>query len=820
MKDNRELIKTNSGQQLELDRTLDGALRVPQGAEYGYRDNWDAEASQLVDYWRAIRKRLWLVIGVAVVFTTLTAIYMARKPNVYQARAAVQVDLEQVNPDLLTSDRRLGLGNSDPAYFNTQLQLLTSDNLLRRVVREASLDTNEEFLRLKSEESSSTLTRIIRGLGLAGDRQRTDAPASGSEAVGSEEIAEAIRLAPYVDLIRKNLSVEPVRESRATIKDTRLIEILYNSNNAQLSATVVNSVAETFTRQNQEKRTGSNKKTNDFLQERVATLQSDIKADEVKLADLKKTSGIINLDATQTLVINTLAGLNRQLLEVENSRKNAEAQYNAVRNDPIKVRALAEAENIRYVTERETTIQALKNNVEEQVRKLELDKESLSRDFQPTAPEIVEVEKKIALLYRGLQTAIDRNNKELKDFRERTTETILENLRTKYLQAKAQEDEIRKAFDKQYEAAQGQNAEAINIRLLEQNIATNKGFLENLTKQQSENDVIAQGSDNNISIAEIGIPSGMPIGPRRLLSVTVALLASLLLGAGLALVLEYLDDTLKTPEEAEKFLRLPALATIPSIDTLSSRKRLLLVGGSGAADGEERPGLLIHSDTRSSLSEAYRQLRTSLLLSSAGHPPKVILVTSSLPSEGKTTTAVNTAISLAQTGGRVLIIDADMRRPRLHQVLNTPNKAGLSTLLSSEADESQFLSLIQKSDAMNLYLLPSGPVPPNPAELIGSEQMRNLLNIGRARFTHIVVDSPPIVSFTDGVLLASMVDGVLLVVHSGKSSRQIIRRGRQYLQDVGAKVFGIVLNNVNSKNHEVSYYYDYYGYGSDQSDDH
>jgi capsular exopolysaccharide synthesis family protein len=198
------------------------------------------------------------------------------------------------------------------------------------------------------------------------------------------------------------------------------------------------------------------------------------------------------------------------------------------------------------------------------------------------------------------------------------------------------------------------------------------------------------------------------------------------------------------------------------------------------------------------------------LLSTAGHAPKSLLITSSLPAEGKTTTAINTAISLAQTGAKVLIIDADMRRPRLHSVFDISNAEGLSTILASELSDTDTLNVIQYDEDSKLNLLPSGPVPPNPAELIGSNQMADLLKLLQGSFTHVVVDSPPIASFTDGVLIASMVDGVILVVHSGKSSRQIVRRSRQLLQDIGAKIFGVVLNNVNLRSQDNNYYYQSY----------
>jgi capsular exopolysaccharide synthesis family protein len=818
MKESREIIQKPVAERVEIERAFEPALPSSNGGYGAYREIYASEGMQLMDYWRAIRKRLWLVIGVMVLITTLTAIYMARRPNIYQARAQVQVDLEQSNPDLVTNDRRSGMSNPDPAYFNTQLQLLTSETLLRRVVKELSLDSNKEFQSAKAEESVSAWRSLLKAVGLSNDEKKkndksiSDVSVTASPSVASsEEIAEAIRLAPYVDLIRKNLGVEPVREARATFKDTRLIDISYRHSNPDLAATIVNGIAEVFSKQNQEKRTGKNVKTSDFLQDRVANLQSQIKADEIKLQNLKNSSGIISLDENSTIVLQRLEGLNKQLLDAENARKNAEANFNAVKNDQGKVKSLAEAETIRYTTERENTMQNLRNKTLETVTQLKAEREKLLQLYQPTADEVVEIDKRIATLENGLKDAQEKNEQDLKDFRNRVSNTILDNLRTKFLQAKEQEDKIRGSFNQQYNEAQAQNQAGIVIRLLEQNIVTNKGFLDNLNKQQSQNDIEAQGTDNNISIAEIAIPPDTPIAPRRLTTVIAALFLSTLFGMGLALFLEYLDDTIRTTEEVENLLRLPALAAIPAIDSMPKR-RLLLVGGNPGEEEDARGNteLLINNDPRSSLAEAYRQLRTSILLSTAGHAPKSLLVTSSLPSEGKTTTAVNTAISLAQTGAKVLVIDADMRRPRLHSVFGVSNAEGLSTILSSEMKAEEILKIIQYENDSKLHLLPSGPIPPNPAELIGSEQMANLLRAMQDHFTHVVVDSPPIASFTDGVLVASMVDGVILVVHSGKSSRQVVRRSRQLLQDINAKVFGVVLNNVNLRSQDNYYYQSYY----------
>jgi capsular exopolysaccharide synthesis family protein len=213
--------------------------------------------------------------------------------------------------------------------------------------------------------------------------------------------------------------------------------------------------------------------------------------------------------------------------------------------------------------------------------------------------------------------------------------------------------------------------------------------------------------------------------------------------------------------------------------------------------------------------EAYRHLRTSILLSTAGRPPRTLLITSSVPSEGKTTTAVNSAISLAQTGVKVLMIDADMRRPRLHSIFNLSNRNGLSALLSRDIVKSEISAAIQHDEKSGLFILTAGPLPPNPAELVGSEQMLRLLSELTSDFAHVVIDSPPIAAFTDGVLIASVVDGVLLVVHSGKNSRKVVGRARKLLQDVGARVIGVVLNKADTSSHGEYYFNSYYSHYHD-----
>jgi capsular exopolysaccharide synthesis family protein len=258
---------------------------------------------------------------------------------------------------------------------------------------------------------------------------------------------------------------------------------------------------------------------------------------------------------------------------------------------------------------------------------------------------------------------------------------------------------------------------------------------------------------------------------------------------------------------------------IPSASGASGRRLAAAPGALQKRNGHGgNPELLMNVDSHSPLAESYRHLRTSVLLSTAGRAPKTLLVTSSLPGEGKTTTAVNTAVSLAQTGARVVIIDADMRRPRLRSIFGLSDGAGLSSILSSEVSEADMLRLVIKEEETGLNILTSGPIPPNPAELIGSDQMRRLLEVLQREFTHVVIDSPPITSFTDGVLISTMVDGVLLVVHGGKSSRHVVKRSRQLLNDVGSKIFGVVLNNVSIQSQDYYYYQRYYSTRNYKSD--
>ena len=253
MKESREIIHRPLSESTEIERPFVPQLVAGTERYPAYREHHTGEGYNLLDYWRAIRKRLWLVIGLAVLATTAAAIYVARKPNVYLAKSVVQVDLEQANPDLVTSDRQRPSSNPDPSYFNTQLQLLSSDTLLRRVIKDHNLDVNKDFQEAKSEGSVSAWRAMLRTVGLASDTEKkegdaaTDTALATSNLVSADEIAEAVRLAPYVSIVQQNLGVEPVRDPRTTFKDTRLIEVTFKHTSPELAAFVVNGIGESFT---------------------------------------------------------------------------------------------------------------------------------------------------------------------------------------------------------------------------------------------------------------------------------------------------------------------------------------------------------------------------------------------------------------------------------------------------------------------------------------------------------------------------------------------------------------------------------------------
>jgi capsular exopolysaccharide synthesis family protein len=750
----------------------------------------------LRDYWRTIRKRLWLIAGLAIIVSTIAAMRQANQPDIYQARSRVQVDTETYSPALGASKgSSFYVDNSymDPEYFNTQVQIVTSPTLLRRVAKTLDLENNRTFLDPRIENRSTWQSMLH----MVGFRQPIkEQPKSPNRILkegatkiptsidfSAEDPGEIERLAPYVDTLAGMLDVSQV-------KKTRLIDIRASHTDPAVATKVVNSTADAFALWNLEMKTKTNSVAGAYMQKRIAELQSQIRNGEEQLVNYAQSHEILSLDASQNMVVERLAGLNKELLVAENERNLAEAAYRTTRLMPGAAEANAEVSD-KQIADFKSKLAELKQK-----------RSQLLLTDTDESPEVKDVAQQIAVLEQQLQ-----------ETRGSAKTTLTVNLESNYRKSLAREKTLRESFTKQRSETVAQNQAAINYNILKQEIETNKGLLDGLMQRSKENDVSMAGTPNNIHVVDYGaIPPG-PIGPRRSQAVMFALVLALAFGVALSLFLEYLDDTIKTPNDIESGLRLPALAVIPIAGRLGRRMSPItsvLHRGNGNSRG---PELLINADGPSQQTEAYKHLRTSLLLSTPGRAPKTLLVTSSVPAEGKTTTVVNTASVLAQTGAKVLVIDADMRRPRLHKVFGLNNTAGLSAILSSEITEAETLAKINQYQDTNIYLLSSGAIPPNPAELLGSTQMKGLLDLAGDFFQYIVIDSPPIASFTDGVLISSLVDGVLLVVHGGKTSRQVVKRTRQMLQEIGAKIIGVVLNKAEI--HASDYYYYHYDYKPD-----
>jgi uncharacterized protein involved in exopolysaccharide biosynthesis len=475
---------------------------------------------------------------------------------------------------------------------------------------------------------------------------------SVAQATAREDLNEAKRLAPYVNTVIAGLKVEPVKETRGYYKETRLIDIKFTHTDPGVAEKVVNAIAEVYVFSNLEKRTEANSTTGDFLQKRIAELQQQIRTSEERLVNYAKNNQIISLDPNQNTVVERLAGLNQQLLQAENERKTAEAAYNAAKS-PNAASALVD--------------DASKESGELEAKLFDLRQKRALLLVEATeeAPEVKEVDQQIREL-----------DKQLKELLSRKSATLLTNLNTRYQQTLEREQSLRKAFEQQRAQTLSQNEAAINYRIIQQEIETNKSLLNGLLQGAKENDVVLAGKPNNISIVDYALTPDTPVGPNRTRTVIAAFFLSIGLGLGLALFFEYLDDTVHSTEEVERVLHLPALAVIPSVGSAARRRVLPGVGKTTAlqkhtnGNGHGNSELLMNVDSRSPLAEAYRHLRTSVLLSTAGRAPKSLLVTSSLPGEGKTTTAVNTAISLAQTGA------IDLRHARAGRTQLDPFERG------------------------------------------------------------------------------------------------------------------------------------------------
>lgn len=748
-----------------------------------------SEPAHLREYLAVVLKRKWLILSLMVVVTSLVAIQMYRLPSVYEA--FTQIQIEQRSRSVLTTGRGgdLVIRANDPNYWNTQLAKLKTQKLARQVILRLDLHNNPAFL------GASRGTGIIAGLRrvITGAKPKDATPQKDASAVpvldeGDPSFDQQItpelarKLEPFEDTLRENLSVTPVER-------TNLVNISFNHTDPQIAASVVNTLAAVFRENDIVDETAGADRANTLLGNQIVELQAQIQRDQdARLAYLRGHNLPLGNKPGQNLTEVRLTTYSSQLQAAEAERKEAEAAYNSA----LKARTAGSVWDVPEVQKNENI-----NKLRARISELEEQRAALMVTYTAEWPAVQKIDEQLKKLNADL---------------EKQPEQVLAGMKTRYDSARDKEAKLRSSYFAEQGTANAQSTSEMGLSDLSQRIETNKQLYQTYLQRQRELQVTSSDRTNNVSTVEEARTPREPIGPPRARNIIVAFLLSLGIGVGLAFLLDYLDDTLKSAEDVDRHLHLPTLALIPA-----PREVRRFLGRSGAPEPE--PGantaLALIDDVRSPVAEAYRHLRTSLLLSSAGQPPKTILVTSSQPSEGKTTTVVNIATMLAQTGADVLVLDCDLRRPRIHAHFGLPNTRGVTNYLSGDSNVSE---LVQTYDKLpNLKVISSGPIPPNAAELLGSDEMRKLLYVLAENFTHIVIDSPPAISFTDASILSTMVDGVMLVVHGGRSSRSVVRRAKQQLQDVGAHIFGIVLNNVKMEGTDYYYYSGYYsGYYADE----
>jgi len=764
-----------------VDRALDRPITdLGQVKSYGPAAT---EPTQLRDYLFVVLKRKWLILSLCLIVTSLVAVQMFRQPSIYEAEATIRI--EQRTKSVLQTKEFVLSGQPDPNFWGTQLKLLESPALARQVVLSLDLQHNPSFFGGQSQGGFFSKLRSLfsrekpkpnispaapSGLNVVSETQLQEQPLTPQELAALE---------PYEDMIIGN-------EDVAGIVGTNLFTIKYRHTNPELAQKIANALAEVFAYNNLERSTYGSNRAEDLLARQIAQLQTKIRHDQEVQFNYARDHGLQLNPSGPNVDQERLTQLSAQLLTAQNDRKSAQAVYESARGaaDPF---SIPEVQKSGRVTALRDRLSALREK-----------RDALLVIYTPEWPEV----KKVDAQMKPIE----------KELKEAAQETILM-LKAAYESALAHEKSIESMYGQQRGLTTQQTRDQIEMAAMTQELETNRQYLNTLTQRQKEIQVTSGDRGNEVTVENYSRLPRSPVGPARVRNVMIAFVLSLVAGIGLAFLLDFLDDTVKSIDDIDRYVHLPALAMIPA-----SRNVARLKGLGGTAPPSESTALAMIGDVRSPIAESYRHLRTSLLLSSAGQPPKTILVTSSQPSEGKTTTAINTAFMLAQTGADVLIIDCDLRRPRLHAQFELSNVKGLTTWLSGEKDLDSLIQSCGKES--KLKILTSGPVPPNPAELLGSDEMRKLLSLLSEKYAHIIIDSPPAISFTDASILSTMVDGVMLVVHGGRSSRAVVRRAKQQLLDVGAHIFGVVLNNVKMEAQDYYYsgYYSHYYSSETESD--
>src|SRR5580700_2871641 len=719
-----------------------------------------SQESAIRDYLRVLLKRKWTVLACLFTVFSVVAIASLKMTPVYEASGSIAINKPDSSLGNFNNSTTFNIDYYDPTDLETEVKILQSDLLALQVVKDLGLDRRPEFGGKAALPSSLDLAPDP----LQADPNRTSALLAG---------------------FRGNLKV-------SLAPNTKIIEVHYISPDKQLAANVVNKLMEDYTENNFKSRFDSTMQAEDWLSKQLVDLQMKVETSQEKLVRYQKEHEILGIDEKQNITTAKLDELNKALTAAESDRMDKESVYRLVQSGDVETVASA----VSALDAAGAGIQSassLLGSLRSKEADLKIQAAQLNTQFGPSYPKLAQLNSQL---------------KEIDAQILQETKKVAGEVRGQYMAAVQRESLLHDALEKQKQEENKLNESAIDYSILKRDLDSYRQLYEGLMEKMKEAGVSAGLKSNNFRIVDVArVPTG-PIEPNIPRNLAFAFILGLTSGVGLAFLQEGLDNTVRTSEQAQMISGLPALGMIP-LPARTAReganpKRLVI-----ATSSKEAVELVAQSRPHSQMAESYRALRTSLLLTNLGAPPKVIMVTSALPQEGKTTTSMNTALVLAQKGVRVLLIDADLRRPSIHKILGMGPRSGLSNVLTGSATLQQ--TITRSSILPNLYILPAGTPPPNPAELLASTNMRDVLEELRGQYDHIVVDTPPTLSVTDAVVLSPRADAIVLVIRSGQTTKQALRRSRDILAQVNARVSGVLLNAVDLSSPDYYYYYEYQG---------
>src|SRR5256885_447941 len=581
------------------------------------------------------------------------------------------------------------------------------------------------------------------------------------------------------------------------VPNSRLMDVTFESTNPQLAAQIVNAHIKNYIEQNFQSRYEATTRASTWLTDQLNELKIRVEKSEDARIGYERQNQIWTLDDKQNVTTQRLADLNRQVSEAQSERVKKEALVE-----------LAKSGDADVVPEhRQNPI--VQSRLRKRADVYTQYSDALNK-FGPNYPRV-----------QRLQSQL----KEIDSTAEKEKKGVVARLESEYREARQREQLLTQALDQQKVEVDKMSERMVQYSILKREAEANKALYDGLLTKLKEAGISAGLRSSNIRIVDPAMVPTYPTRPAKARNVGLAFLVGLVGGVGLALLREYMDNTVKSPDDVETLSRLPSLAVVPAFTEANNGdgSRSKLLKGVTTNGQDKRIELVAQHLPKSQMSEAFRALRTALLLSQAEHPPQVILVTSALPREGKTTAAANLAVTLAQLGDRTLLIDADLRKPGIGRVLNlgSGKYAGLSSYLAGAS--SLDLVTIQHPAIPNLSAIPTGPLPPSPADLLSSHRLADAIAELRHKFKFIVIDSPPIMAATDAVILSVKADGVLLVVRSGETPKEAFVRTRDLLVSVKCHLLGVVLNAVDSSAPDYYYSYRYYpysqGYGPQETPD-